>query len=36
MEEGETCRQLGFDYAQGNYYGMPVPISQFGLPMSIN
>ena len=27
-EEGETCRQLGFDYAQGNYYGMPIPISQ--------
>ncbi|UCD82885.1 MAG: EAL domain-containing protein [Desulfobacterales bacterium] len=32
-EEGETCRQLGFDYAQGNYYGPPIPISQFGVPM---
>ena len=30
-EEGETCRQLGFDYAQGNFYGVPKPISQFGL-----
>jgi EAL domain-containing protein (putative c-di-GMP-specific phosphodiesterase class I) len=31
-EEGETCRQLGFDYAQGNFYGTPIPISQFDLP----
>jgi EAL domain-containing protein (putative c-di-GMP-specific phosphodiesterase class I) len=31
-EEGETCRQLGFDYVQGFYYGAPVPITQFGLP----
>jgi EAL domain-containing protein (putative c-di-GMP-specific phosphodiesterase class I) len=35
-EEGETCRQLGFDYAQGNFYGVPKPISQFGLPEQIN
>jgi len=31
-EEGETCRQLGFDYVQGYFYGAPAPISQFGLP----
>ena len=31
-EEGETCRQLGFDYAQGNFYGAPIPISQIGPP----
>ena len=31
-EEGETCRQLGFDYAQGNFYGAPIPISHFGPP----
>jgi EAL domain-containing protein (putative c-di-GMP-specific phosphodiesterase class I) len=36
QEEGETCRQLGFDYAQGNFYGAPIPISQFGLPEQIN
>ena len=30
-EEGETCRQLGFNYAQGNFYGIPVPISQITL-----
>ncbi|CAB1065941.1 EAL domain/GGDEF domain protein [Olavius sp. associated proteobacterium Delta 1] len=35
-EEGETCRQLGFDYAQGNFYGVPMPISQFGLPEQIS
>jgi EAL domain-containing protein (putative c-di-GMP-specific phosphodiesterase class I) len=35
-EEGETCRQLGFDYAQGYFYGVPIPISQFGLPEQIN
>ena len=28
-EEEETCRQLGFDFAQGHYYGIPIPISQF-------
>ena len=31
-EEGETCQQLGFDYAQGNFYGVPRPISQLVLP----
>jgi len=31
-EEGETCRQLGFDYAQGNFYGAPIPISHFVPP----
>ena len=35
-EEGETCRQLGFDYAQGNFYGVPIPISQFGPPEQTN
>jgi len=34
-EEGETCRQLGFDYVQGFFYGAPVPISQFDLPKQI-
>jgi EAL domain-containing protein (putative c-di-GMP-specific phosphodiesterase class I) len=24
--EGETCRQLGFEYAQGYFYGKPLPI----------
>jgi EAL domain-containing protein (putative c-di-GMP-specific phosphodiesterase class I) len=31
-EEGETCRQLGFDFAQGNFYGLPIPIAQVDLP----
>ena len=31
-EEGETCCQLGFDYAQGFFYGSPIPISQFAPP----
>jgi len=31
-EEGETCRRLGFDYAQGFFYGNPIPISQFAPP----
>jgi EAL domain-containing protein (putative c-di-GMP-specific phosphodiesterase class I) len=35
-EEGETCRQLGFDYAQGNFYGAPIPISQFDPPELTN
>ena len=30
-EEAETCRQLGFDYAQGYFYGVPIPISKFAL-----
>jgi EAL domain-containing protein (putative c-di-GMP-specific phosphodiesterase class I) len=25
-EEGETCHQLGFQYAQGFYYGRPRPV----------
>jgi EAL domain-containing protein (putative c-di-GMP-specific phosphodiesterase class I) len=25
-EEGETCQQLGFQYAQGFYYGRPRPV----------
>ncbi len=36
QEEGETCRQLGFDYVQGFFYGAPIPISQFGGPGQIN
>jgi len=36
QEEGETCRQLGFDFAQGNFYGIPVPIAQFALPEQSN
>jgi EAL domain-containing protein (putative c-di-GMP-specific phosphodiesterase class I) len=28
-EEGETCRQIGFEYAQGYYYGRPSPISAY-------
>jgi len=35
-EEEETCRQLGFDYAQGNFCGAPSPISQFDLPQENN
>jgi EAL domain-containing protein (putative c-di-GMP-specific phosphodiesterase class I) len=35
-EEEETCRQLGFDYAQGNFYGTPRPISRFDLPQENN
>ena len=27
-EEGETCRQLGFEYVQGNFYGTPVPFDR--------
>ncbi len=26
--EGEVCAQLGFDYAQGYYYGKPAPVLQ--------
>ena len=36
QEEGETCRQLGFDCVQGYFYGAPIPISQFGLPGQID
>jgi len=35
-EEGETCRQLGFDFVQGNFYGLPIPIAQFDFPEQIN
>ena len=35
-EEGETCRQLGFNFVQGHFYGPPVPISQIGLPEAVN
>ena len=28
-DEGETCRQLGFEYAQGYFYGRPSPIGEF-------
>jgi len=30
-DEGETCRQLGFEYAQGYFYGRPSPIGEFAL-----
>jgi len=36
QEEGETCRQLGFDFAQGNFYGLPIPIAQFEHPGQSN
>lgn len=29
QEESETCKQLGFQYAQGYLYGRPLPISEF-------
>jgi EAL domain-containing protein (putative c-di-GMP-specific phosphodiesterase class I) len=28
LEEAETCQQLGFDFAQGFFYGRPLPISE--------
>ena len=30
--EGETCRQMGFDLAQGFFYGRPAPVREFGAP----
>jgi len=30
-DEGETCRQLGFAYAQGYFYGRPSPIGEFAV-----
>ncbi len=29
LDEGETCRQLGFEYAQGYFYGRPSSIHEF-------
>lgn len=31
-DESETCRQLGFEYAQGYCYGRPAPIGEFAVP----
>ena len=28
QEEGEVCAQLGFDFAQGYFYGKPAPVPQ--------
>ena len=28
-EEVEVCRQIGFDYAQGYYFGRPAPITEY-------
>lgn len=33
-EEAETCRQLGFDFAQGYYYGKPLPITEMEIAQS--
>lgn len=30
-EEHETCRELGFQYAQGFYFGKPIPIRERSL-----
>jgi EAL domain-containing protein (putative c-di-GMP-specific phosphodiesterase class I) len=30
-DESETCRQLGFGYAQGYFYGRPSPIGEFAV-----
>lgn len=27
-DEAETCQQLGFDYAQGFFYGRPLPVNE--------
>jgi EAL domain-containing protein (putative c-di-GMP-specific phosphodiesterase class I) len=35
QDEGETCRQLGFEYAQGYFYGRPSPIGAFALPKTV-
>jgi len=34
-DEGETCRQLGFEYAQGYFYGRPSPIGAFAPPEAV-
>ncbi len=31
-DEGETCRQLGFEYAQGYFYGRPSLVGEFAVP----
>jgi EAL domain-containing protein (putative c-di-GMP-specific phosphodiesterase class I) len=28
LDESETCREIGFEYAQGFYYGRPLPIGE--------
>ena len=28
QNEAETCQQLGFDFAQGFFYGRPLPINE--------
>jgi EAL domain-containing protein (putative c-di-GMP-specific phosphodiesterase class I) len=30
-DEAETCQQLGFNFAQGYFYGRPVPISEINV-----
>jgi c-di-GMP-related signal transduction protein len=34
-DEGETCRQLGFEYAQGYFYGRPLQIGVFAPPEAV-
>ncbi|MDY7036021.1 MAG: EAL domain-containing protein [Thermodesulfobacteriota bacterium] len=29
LEEGKTCKQLGFDCVQGNFFGYPLPIDNY-------
>jgi EAL domain-containing protein (putative c-di-GMP-specific phosphodiesterase class I) len=31
-EEGEVCREMGFELAQGYYYGMPAPVTAYMSP----
>jgi EAL domain-containing protein (putative c-di-GMP-specific phosphodiesterase class I) len=31
IDEGETCRELGFEYVQGYFYGRPLPICEYGV-----
>ena len=33
-EEAETCRQLGFDFAQGFFYSRPLPIHEITYPVA--
>jgi EAL domain-containing protein (putative c-di-GMP-specific phosphodiesterase class I) len=30
-DEAETCRQLGFNFAQGFFYGRPLPINEINI-----